>query len=492
MAKSAGDALNGALAAPLLNHVSDGVFVVDRDRRIRLFNAAAERITGIAAAEAVGKSCHSLFTGSDEGVDCAMMKRRPCTVQAVFGDGKSRVSGGGVVTFPKGHKRTLNLQAVPLFDAEGQVARVAVILHDVSELHELRQELEDRYEFQHIIGHNHRMREIFTLIEQIAETDATVMIEGESGTGKELVARAIHFGSRRAAKPFVPVNCSSLVETLLESELFGHVRGSFTGAVADKVGRFEAANGGTIFLDEIGDLSPSVQVKLLRVIQERQFERVGESAPRATDVRIIAATNRDLKVLTEKGIFREDLYYRLRVVPIFLPPLRERREDIPLLVTAFVERFRTRMSKPIMSVGEGALARMMDYSWPGNVRELENAIEHAFVRCRGTQIQVEDLPAELRMPLPPVAPERTVAATVVPERQTLRPAEGDERTIILRALNATGGSRVKAAERLGVSRTTLWRRMRELGIVKSSHRLALHDETSFETDASDSNTRETR
>ena len=370
------------------------------------------------------------------------------------------------------------MYAVPLFNAAGDIARVAVILHDVSELYELRQELEGRYEFHNIIGKGHEMQAIYSLIEQIADTDATVTIEGESGTGKELVARAIHFSSRRAKKPFVQVNCSALVETLLESELFGHVRGAFTGAVRDKIGRFEAADGGTIFLDEIGDLSPVVQVKLLRVIQERQFERVGESKPRTSDVRIITATNHNLKSLMQRGVFREDLYYRLRVVPICLPPLRERREDIPLLVGTFVERFHRTMGKPITRVSDAALALMMDYSWPGNVRELENAIEHAFVRGSGHEVQAADLPVELRLgPAPDTAADAAAPPAARQDVRALRRTQQDERSIILAALEAAGGSKTEAARGLGIGRTTLWRRMKQLDIAWPTYLATFPDET---------------
>ncbi|MFO7899271.1 MAG: sigma 54-interacting transcriptional regulator [Planctomycetota bacterium] len=465
------DALGGALMAPLLDHLSDGIFVVGPDRRISLFNQAAERITGVPADEAVGETCHRIFTGADSGVRCAISQRRPCTVRTVFRTGRPSRPGDATVQFPSGRRKTLNLRAVPLFDSAGEVARVAVMLHDISELHELRQELEERYEFHNIIGKNHQMREIFGLIDQIADTDATVTIQGESGTGKELVARAIHFHSGRARNPFVQVNCSALVETLLESELFGHAKGAFTGAVRDKIGRFEAADGGTIFLDEIGDISPAVQVKLLRVIQERTFERVGENRQRTCDVRIIAATNRNLKQLMKQGGFREDLYYRLRVVPVHLPPLRERRDDIPLLVDAFVERFREKMDKPIRSVSSAALARMMDYDWPGNVRELENAIEHALVRSTGPELRLADLPVELRTHTadePP--PESTGRQPDAPSRETLRPDDRDEREIILSALAATDGNKTAAARRLGIGRTTLWRRMKELDITWPKYR----------------------
>jgi len=478
MGETENDALGGSLLAPLLDHVTDGVFVVDRDRRVCLFNPAAEKITGVPASEAVGRTCHKTFTGADTGSECAMSHEPDCTVLTVFRTGKPSSAVSAPVSFPSGQKKTLRMYAVPLFNTAGDIERVAVILHDVSELYELRQELEGRYEFHNIIGKGHEMQAVYSLIEQIADTDATVTIEGESGTGKELVARAIHFSSGRAKNPFVLVNCSALVETLLESELFGHVSGAFTGAIRDKIGRFEAADGGTVFLDEIGDVSPAVQVKLLRVIQEREFERVGESAPRSADVRIITATNRSLKRLMEQGAFREDLYYRLRVVPIHLPPLRERREDIPLLVSAFVERFHRDMAKPITRVSDAALAKLMDYHWPGNVRELENAIEHAFVRCSGQEIQEEHLPVELR--LGPAAD--TAAQTPVPPEQaaparTLRPAEQDERAIIRAALDASGGSKSQAANRLGIGRTTLWRRMKELDITWPSHRPAFHRET---------------
>ncbi len=251
------DILGCSKLAPLLDRLSDGVFVVDRDRRICLFNPAAERITRVKAEDALGRVCHSVFTGVDSGSDCAVGHQRPCTINSVFESGRPCTFVDSTVTLPDGTRRTLSLDAVPLFDEKGVVVRVAMILHDVSELRELRHELEGRYEFHNIIGKNHRMQEIYGLIEQIADTDATVLIEGESGTGKELVARAIHFRSRRSNKPFVQVNCSALVETLLESELFGHVRGAFTGAVRDKMGRFEAADGGTILLDEIGDISPA-------------------------------------------------------------------------------------------------------------------------------------------------------------------------------------------------------------------------------------------
>ena len=481
MGDSYRDGLDRAKFAPLLEHMSDGVFVVDSDRRICLFNRAAEEISGLSAKQAAGRVCHSVFTGLDEGAECAMFPRPACTIRSVFETGKSCGRQDAEITFPDGSRKSLTCNVVPLFGDDGTVALVAVVLQDVSELHALRHELGERSEFQNIVAKNHRMQEIFDLIEQIADTDANVLIEGESGTGKELVARAIHRRSRRGSGPFVQVNCSALVETLLESELFGHARGAFTGAIRDKVGRFEAADGGTIFLDEIGDVSPAVQVKLLRVIQERRFERVGENKSRTADVRIIAATNRDLKDLMQRGVFREDLYYRLRVVPVYLPPLRERREDIPLLVEHFIGRFRARMGRPIRSVSDAAFQLIMDYTWPGNVRELENAVEHAFVRCAGSEIRSEDLPVELRLRPPDGQAVLPVPATSPPRPQMLRPSKPDERGIILGALERAGGNKSLAAKSLGISRTTLWRRMREFDIDWPKYPGPMHPETSETT-----------
>ena len=288
----------------------------------------------------------------------------------------------------------------------------------------------------------------------MAGSSASVLILGESGTGKELVARAIHYNSPRANGPFVAVHCSALVETLLESELFGHVKGAFTGATYTKVGRFELADRGTIFLDEIGEISPAIQLKLLRVLQEKEFERVGESKPHRVDVRVVAATNKDLWGLVREGRFRDDLYYRLKVVTIDLPPLRERRDDIPLLAEHFVEKFNREMGKKILGGTKEAMAALMAYSWPGNIRELENSIEHAFVLCKGRWFTLEDLPPE-------IAKSEPSDPTVVAEP----PADEDaERLRILETLKAAGDRPTEAARRLGISRTTLWRKLKKFQI----------------------------
>jgi transcriptional regulator with PAS, ATPase and Fis domain len=279
----------------------------------------------------------------------------------------------------------------------------------------------------------------------VAASDASVLIRGESGTGKELVALALHEGSGRAGGPFVKVNCSALAETLLESELFGHVRGAFTGAVSDRRGRFEAAHGGTIFLDEIGDVSPAVQVKLLRVLQERVIERVGDGRPLAVDVRVVSATNRDLESLLASGRIREDFYYRIKVVRLDIPALRERREDIPLLVAELLARH----GAPAATVSAEALSRLLRHSWPGNVRELENALEHALVLSRGGDIRSEHLPPEIG------------AGAAVQGLTAVARGSASERNLILAALTASGWNRTRAARKLGIDRTTLWRKIKE-------------------------------
>jgi transcriptional regulator with PAS, ATPase and Fis domain len=295
------------------------------------------------------------------------------------------------------------------------------------------------------------MQEVYDLILQVAPLSTTVLIQGESGTGKELIAQAIHQRSTRKNKSFVPVNCGALVENLLESELFGHVRGAFTGATTTRAGRFEAADGGTIFLDEIGDLSPATQVKLLRVLQEGEFEKVGSTTTQKVDVRVIAATNHDLKTAIRAGQFREDLYYRLNVVPIMIPPLRERRDDVPLLIRHFIEKFNGLMKKSIRDVSPDAMELLMEYSYPGNVRQLENIIEYAFVKCQGNKIEKGHLPSDLTG-----AKDDLVALALL----SGSPLATLEKELIKKVLEQCQGNPQIAANRLGISRTTLWRKLR--------------------------------
>ena len=324
-------------------------------------------------------------------------------------------------------------------------------VRDLSEIQTLKEQLEGRYSFENLIGKNRQMQGVYELIEQVAPMDTTVVIQGESGTGKELVARAIHQHSQRSHQKFVTVNCAALVETLLESELFGHVRGAFTGAGATRAGRFELAHGGTLFLDEIGNLSPAMQVKLLRVLQEGEFEKVGSSVSRKVDVRVIAATNRDLRAAIRAGTFREDLYYRLNVVTVSLPTLRERRDDVPLLVQHFIEKYQHKTGKPIRAISAEAMEFLMEYSFPGNVRQLENIVEHAFVRCQGSVIEKLHLPSDLIG-----QPDDLVSRALAEEN----PLSALEREMVRRVIEQCGGKATLAAARLGISRVTLWRKLR--------------------------------
>ncbi len=319
--------------------------------------------------------------------------------------------------------------------------------------------LRERYSFENIIGKSEKMEEIYRLLPKIAKTNSTVLIEGESGTGKELIAHSIHHLSPREDKAFIRVNCGALAEGLLESELFGHVKGAFTGAITHKLGRFELADNGTIFLDEIGDISPATQVKLLRVIQEGEFEKVGDSRRVKVDVRIIAATNKDLKKAVEMREFRQDLYYRLRVVPIHLPPLRERKDDIPLLVNHFINRFNKETGKKVIHVSPEAMGILMKYDYPGNIRELENIIEHVMVFCSGDTIHAEHL-------LKDIQPSRNDIIGKVIEKED--PLRAMEQELILEVLKQTGWNYKKTSEKLKLSRTTLWRKVKEYALAKPS------------------------
>ncbi|MCC6696945.1 MAG: sigma 54-interacting transcriptional regulator [Candidatus Hydrogenedentes bacterium] len=345
-----------------------------------------------------------------------------------------------------------------VLDEPRDAARKILVLYDVSDIHGLRRLLDGRAEFCDIIGKSESMQTIFQQIGELARYDTTVMIEGETGTGKELVARAIHFSGHRSGKPFIAVNCAGLTESILASQLFGHKKGAFTGAVSDHIGYFEAAEGGTLFLDEIGDIPPVVQTMLLRVVQEREIVRVGESIPRTINVRLLSATNRDLNREVAEGRFRSDLLYRVRVARLSLPPLRARREDIPALVSSFLRRFTAKSGKQVERFSPGAAALLMSYHWPGNVRELQNAVESAAISCRGTSVQPGDLPPEIaaaQTPFPQHDASSSKRLTLDDFAEDL--ASADRR--IEEALTRAGGNRAKAARLLGISRTTLYRRL---------------------------------
>ncbi|HHN75086.1 MAG TPA: PAS domain-containing protein [Acidobacteria bacterium] len=435
----------------IVNSIADGIFTVDEQRRILSFSQKMAEITGIPARQAEGRACEEVLRGSKCGSDC------PLSWSIEHGQ---VVDGCREVLRVGGRDLPVAITTAFLLDEEGRRVGLTGVLSDRSEVERLHRELEERYSFRKIIGRSRPMQDLFEVVEAVSGTDATVLISGESGTGKELVARAIHYGSSRRAAPFVVINCAALSETLLESELFGHVQGAFTGAVRDKVGRFELADGGTIFLDEIGDTSPAMQAKLLRVLEERTFERVGEARTRSVDVRVLAATHRDLLERVRDGRFREDLYYRLAVVPIRVPPLRERRDDIPLLVDHFIAKYARRYlgerGGEFRGISNRALAMLLEYPWPGNVRELEHAVEYALISAREDRIERAFLPATIRG----VGAARGERGGGGGEP---RP-RGTEVEALLGALERNRWQVGRTARELGISRTTLWRRMKRLGI----------------------------
>lgn len=428
----------------IFNSLTDGVLTHDKEMIITNFNRAAELITGFNKEEVVGKKCEDLFKVKLCGENCSLCQS--FSSQAGLKEHEIKIQR------KDGDFRWILLNTTLLRDKRGDIKGAVAILRDITEVLSLRRELNYRYSFDNIISKNHKMQSTYKLIEDVADTDATVLIQGETGTGKELVARAIHHHSHRAKGRFVKVDCSALSENLLESELFGHVKGAFTGAYRDKMGRFELAHKGTIFLDEIANLSTNLQIKLLRVLQDREIERVGDVNTIKVDVRVIAATNSNLKELMLQGKFREDLYYRLNVVPIFLPPLRERKEDIPLLVEHFIEKLNQEAEKKIYGISQKALGILMDYNWRGNVRELENVIAYAFVKCKGRYIQPDHLPMEI------IQFETAPNIKSIPKRQNI------SLEAITRVLKEAGWNKSKAARKLGIDRTTLWRKIKEYQI----------------------------
>jgi two-component system, NtrC family, response regulator HydG len=442
----------------VISSMADGLFIMDEAGRIIAWNPSMERISGYTGAEALGRTCALLECSRCFGQDCPADIKK-CGVTRNGGNEAKEC----MIRHKDGHSVSVIKSASAVLTADGSLLGVVETVTDMSELVKARQKAEEAvrrlgeiHRFADIIGKSESMRQVFTAIKAAAASDATTLILGESGTGKELVAGAIHFNSSRARGPLVAVNCSALPETLLESELFGHVRGAFTGASRDRVGRFEEADGGSIFLDEIGDLSPFIQVKLLRVLQERQIERVGESRRRPVNIRVMAATNVDLPALVREGRFREDLYYRLKVFPIRMPSLRERKEDIPLLVGHFVASQNRKTGKLIRGLTPDAMRLFMDYSWPGNVRELENAIEHAFVLCASDQVDARDLPLEIRFVGLQSLPENVRRPLPATRRLTR-----EKLTALLRTCDY---NKAEAARRLGISRTAVWKYMKKWDI----------------------------
>jgi len=444
----------------IISTMADGVFTLNSNGQISLWNKSMEQISGYTSEEALGNTCELLNCTKCHGRECpidinkcGVLNDKPLGPQECF------------IRHKDGYDIPVIKNAKAVKDENGQVIGVVETITNLTELEKTRHKigeatrrLGEMHRLDNIIGKSDVMRTVFTTIKAAAASDATILIHGESGTGKELVAGAIHYNSNRSENPIVTVNCSALSESLLESELFGHVKGAFTGAARDRIGRLEESDGGTIFLDEIGELSPIIQVKLLRVLQEREIERVGESKKRKIDIRVIAATHRDLYARVKNGQFREDLYYRLKVFPIRVPPLRDRKEDIPLLVRHFVDKLNKKTSKNIKGISSAAMQKIMDYDWQGNVRELENAIEHAFVLCNADLVALSHLPIEIRemasryITPPPFLPENkknTYAwKTLTPE-------------VLIDLLHDCNWNKAEVARKLQISRTAVWKRMKQ-------------------------------
>jgi two-component system, NtrC family, response regulator HydG len=434
----------------IFRSVKDAIISVDKEATLIALNEAAISLCAYSRDD-IGKSIHDILPAHCEGrcreiLRMAITNGEPVEMERIECHQKDSAT------------RVVSARTYPLLDLQGQAAGVVMVVHDETQVVELEKELTEHRQFHRIIGSSEPMQQVYSLIKALANVQTTVLVTGESGTGKELVAEALHLAGDRSHKPLVKVNCSALPENLLEAELFGHVKGSFTGAIRDNEGRFLRADGGTIFFDEIGDISPTIQVKLLRVLEESEFERVGSSVSTKVNVRLIAATNRNLQEKVRLGEMREDLYYRLKVVEIRLPPLRDRREDIPLLLEHFRAKFNAKFKKNITAVSADVLKVFSKYSWPGNVRELEHAMEHAFVLCNQNIITHEHLPQDF-MRLPGM------------RRSSSAAQEGDIEATTLAALKKTAWNKAKAARLLGLDRVTLYRRIKKFNLIEDLSQL---------------------
>jgi PAS domain S-box-containing protein len=433
----------------ILDSIADGVFTVDRDWNITSFNRAAERITGVSTGKAIGQKCFDVFH--------ANICQTACALRETLKTGKEIIARHVNILNREGSVIPVSISTAVLKDDRGETIGGVETFRDLSALEALKKEISRQYSVEDIISKNHEIQEIFDILPDVAESDSTVLIQGESGTGKELFARALHNLSRRGKGPFVAINCGALPDNLLESELFGYKKGAFTDAKKDKPGRFALAEGGTLFLDEIGDLSLFMQAKLLRVLQEREYEPLGAVSSVKANVRIVAATNKNLSDMVGRKIFREDLFYRLNIVQIELPPLRRRKEDIPLLSDYFLKKMIIKTGKNISHLSDDVIRSFMNYNFPGNIRELENLLEHAFVLCRGGEILVEHLPKEFRQSLE--ADKFSSDAMML--RKSFKESEAE---IIKEALRRNQGNRGSTARELGIDTSTLWRKMKRLDI----------------------------
>nr|MBF0220964.1 sigma 54-interacting transcriptional regulator [Desulfobulbaceae bacterium] len=432
----------------ILNSITEGVFTVDSEMNINFFNKSAERITGIMHENAVGRKCFDVFR--------ANICQAACALRQSLKTGQDVVELKVEILNSKGCKTPLIINTSVLKNDAGDIIGGVETFRDISAIEVLRKEVSRGYVFDDIISKNYKIQQILSTLPDIAESGSTVLIEGPSGTGKELFARSVHNLSKKRGK-FVALNCAALPDTLLESELFGYKKGAFTGAKTDKKGRFALAENGTIFLDEIGDISPALQLRLLRVLQEKEYEPLGGTEPVRTTARVIAATNKNLKKLVSKDKFRDDLFFRLNVIKIVLPTLAQRKEDIPLLVDHFVNKYNHLKQKNIESVSPEVLNAFMSYAFPGNIRELENIIEFCFVLCHGRQIEMGHLSAEFLESIVEEVPE-------LGDDEMVSPLANHEGKVILDMLQKYGGNREDTARYLGISTTTLWRKMKKYHI----------------------------
>jgi len=430
----------------ILESISDGVFTVDHNWMVTSFNRAAEQITGVSREEAIGRHCSEVFRTSICEADCAL--------KGTMKTGVPVINKSVFIIDAGGRRIPISISTALLRNEKGDIIGGVETFRDLSLVEELRNELKGKFRAGDLVSRSETMRRVFDMLPQVAASDSTVLIQGETGTGKELLARALHSMSSRSDKPFVAVNCGALPDTLLESELFGYKAGAFTGAERDKPGRFAMAEGGTILLDEIGEVSSALQVKMLRVLQERTYEPLGGTKSVTANVRVITSSNRNLETMTKKGKFRSDLYFRINIVKLEMPPLRKRKEDIPLLVENFIARFNRIQEKCITGVSSDVMSLLMAHDYPGNIRELENIIEHAFVLCKDGYIEQKHLPDNYRMQFKSSVASGTLAASLrLFESQTIRDA-----------LKRNNYNRLATAKELGIHKSTLFRRMKDLGI----------------------------
>jgi len=426
----------------VIRSITEGVFTVDKDWRITCFNRAAEKITGVSKSEAMGQKCHEVFKSN--------ICKDACAMQYTIETGRPVANLTAYITDRKGGQVPVSVSTALFRDNNGEVMGGVETFRDLRQVEELQKKVEEKYSFEDIISKNKKIREILDILPTVATSESSVLIIGETGTGKELFARALHNLSGRAKKSFIAVNCGGFPETLIESELFGYEAGAFTGAVKAKPGRFKLAEGGTLFLDEIGDLPSLFQVKLLRVLQEKAYEPLGGVQTQKADVRIVAATNRNLETMVAEGTFRQDLYYRVNVIKLEIPPLRHRMEDVPLLIDHFLEHFSTLHNKDINGVSPRALNILMSHNYPGNVRELDNIIEHGCVLCQGGTIRAENLPDWIHRPTETLGADLSL--------------EEVEKQFIISVLKKNDWNRLATANDLKIHKTTLFRKIKKLGI----------------------------